>query len=142
MMNKISKSFQVLAKGPPASHDQVAAMMNYFGSIPKEYVDLVLEATAIELEHRNGQYVRIWGPTTCMDMDEGYGIRQWIPEAFPIGDDGGGRIIFYADGNRGSGLYHVGYGALDLDEAIWIAPTLTDLLVKRPGPAAANLSTR
>jgi len=54
-------------------------------------------------------------------MDVGYGISKWIPGVLPIGDDGGGEVIFYANGKRGSGLSHVGYGNLDLDDAVWIA---------------------
>lgn len=133
MMGKIDRSFRVLAEGPPATSEQLNALTNHFGGTPKEYVDFVLDATEIELQHQNGQYVRIWGPSGCVEMDEGYGIRQRIPGAFPIGDDGGGHVIFYATGKRGSGLYHVGYSNLDVDDAIWIAPTLADLIGKATG---------
>lgn len=85
------------------------------------------------MKHSNGQYIRIWGPAGCIEMDEGYGIRRRIPGAFPVGDDGGGHVIFYQNGKDGFGLYHVGYGNLVGDDAIWIAPTLADLLTKGKG---------
>ncbi len=133
MMEEIDSSFELLAKDSPATNEQVGTLTTYFGSVPKEYVDLVFEATEIELQHRNGQYVRIWGPVACVEMDEGYGIRNRIPGATPIGDDGGCRVIFYANGKQGHGLYCVGYGNLDLDDAIWIAPSLVDLLGNATG---------
>jgi hypothetical protein len=133
MMDKIDSSFKVLAKGPPATNEQLSALTRHFGNTPKEYVAFVFEATEIELQHRNGQYVRIWGPAGCVTMDQGYGIRQRIPSAIPIGDDGGGHVIFYANGKRGSGLYHVSYGNLDVDDAIWIAPSLVELIGKATG---------
>lgn len=133
MLDTIDSSFTILAKGPPANQEQIDAAVVYFGNLPQEFVDVTREATEIELQHRNGQYVRIWGPMGCIDMDEGYGIRQRIPDAIPIGDDGGGHVLFFATGKRGKGLYHVGYGNLDVDDAIWIADTLGSFLANAKG---------
>ncbi len=133
MLSSIDNSYTLLAKGPPATTEQINAAMTHFGCVPQEYIDLAREATEIEVQHQNGQYVRIWGPLGCIEMDEGYGIRRRIPDAIPIGDDGGGHILFYANGSRGDGLYHVGYGNLDQDDAIWISNTLDDLLSNAKG---------
>jgi hypothetical protein len=133
MLNFNHSSLQLLASDPPASATEVALLQEYFGAVPTDYLDVVSEATEIELQHACGQYIRIWGPTGCIEMDEGYGIRQRIPGAVPIGDDGGGQVIFYQKGKQGFGLYHVGYGNLDGGDAIWIAPTLTDFLTKCVG---------
>lgn len=132
-MDGIDSSFKLLANAPSATKEHVDILLNHFGTTPKEYIELVLKATEVELQHRNGQYIRIWGPQACVDMDEGYGIRRQIPSAIPIGDDGGCHVIFYATGKQGNGLYHVGYGNLDLDDAIWIAPSLVDLIGKATG---------
>jgi hypothetical protein len=51
----------------------------------------------------------------------------------PIGDDGGGQVIFYLDGQHGFGLYHVGYGNLGEEDAIWIAASLKELLCEAKG---------
>ena len=66
-------------------------------------------------------------------MDEGYGIQKRIPGAFPIGDNGGGHLIFYQDGEHGRGLYQVGYGDLDGADAVFVAVSLTDTLTKATG---------
>lgn len=133
MIKSIHSSLQILASAPPAGANEVTLLQKYFGAIPTDYLQLVSEATEIELHHANGQYLRIWGPIGCIEMDEGYGIRQRIPGAVPIGDDGGGQVIFYQRGKQGFGLYHVGYGNLDGDDAIWMAPTLTIFLTKCVG---------
>lgn len=128
MLKSLHASLKILASSPPASATQISSLTAYFGAVPTEFVELVNEATEVELQHSSGQYIRIWGPAGCLEMDEAYGIRRRIPGAFPIGDDGGGQVIFYQNGNRGFGLYHIGYGNLDGNDATFIAPTLTDLL--------------
>lgn len=135
MLNEIlsGNTIKIIATQPAATSEQVQQLNDCFGQCPQEYVDLICEATEIEMQHLEGQYVRIWGPLGCIEMDEGYGIRQRIPSAFPIGDDGGGHVIFFAEGNHEPGLYHVGYGNLDLDDAIWIAPDLHSFLVNGEG---------
>lgn len=118
---------------PPATQEQIDAAARHFGSLPQDFVDLAREATEVEIQHQHGQYVRIWGPLGCVEMDEGYGIRQRIRDAIPIGDDGGGNVLFYANGNRGDGVYRVGYGNLDIGDATWIAASLVELLTKADG---------
>jgi hypothetical protein len=135
-MPKLHSSLQLLASAPPASAAEMAAHLAYFGEAPLDYRQLMNEATEIELHHISGQYFRIWGPIGCVEMDEGYGIRERIPGAIPIGDDGGGQVIFYHAGNRGLGLYHVGYGNLCSNDAIWIAPSINDLLTSGVGIAS------
>jgi hypothetical protein len=61
-------------------------------------------------------------------MDEGYDISNRINGVIPIGDDGEGKVIFYMRGKRGDGLYHVSYGDLDAEDAVFAAPNLTAFL--------------
>lgn len=135
MLDEICRrgSFKILASQSAASPDDISNLQSCFGNIPHEYLALVCESTEIELQHVGGQYVRIWGPTGCIEMNEGYGIGRRLPGAIPIGDDGGGRVIFYGDGHFGPGLYHLGYGNLDRDDAIWIAPSLRHFLIEAEG---------
>jgi hypothetical protein len=129
----ICSSFKLLASGAPAGATQVAKLQEYFGAVPTDYLEIVRQATEIELQHTGGQYIRIWGPMGAIEMDEAYSIRQRLPGALPIGDGGGGHVLFYQEGQQGFGLYHVGYGDLDRGDAIWIAPSLSDFLTKCVG---------
>jgi hypothetical protein len=128
MLAQLDKTWKLLARQPPASDSQVLMLNGHYPSMPDEYLSLIKEATEIELQHQRGQYVRIWGPKGCVEMDDGYDISQRIAGAIPIGDNGGGKVLFYMNGKKGFGLYHVGYGDLDADVAIFAAPSLSALL--------------
>lgn len=78
-------------------------------------------------------YIRIWGAAGCSEMNAAYHIQDYIPHALAIGDDEGGKVIFYAEGKEGFGLYLVGFGNLDLDDAVYIAPSLEALLIEGIG---------
>lgn len=128
MFKKLNPAFRVWSHEPAATAEQVADLERHFGHVPDECRDLVAEVTEIELEQESGQYLRIWSPEGCIEMDIGYGIRKYIPDAFPVGDDGGGRFIFYHEGRNGYGLYATGLGNIDGDGAIWITTGLSVLL--------------
>jgi hypothetical protein len=128
MLATLDKTLRVLAKQPPASSDQVSRLIAAYPTVPDEYLSVVKEATEVELQHQSGQYVRIWGPDGCIKMDDSYDISKRIASAIPIGDDRGCKVIFYMNGEKGFGLYHVGYGDLDADDAVFAAPSLSDLL--------------
>ena len=119
----------------------MADLRERFPNVPQEYVELVSEGTEIQLQDATGRYFRIWGPSGCIEMDEAYGISQRIPNAISIGDDGGGQVIFYHHGSHGFGVYCVGYGNLDADDAIWIAPTLIDVLSRATGITSLGSSS-
>lgn len=129
---------QILAKLPHAEQADISLVKRKYVSVPQDYIDLVSQATDLEIETDSGKYIRIWGPRGSLEMDEGYEISNIIPSAFPIGDDGGGRVLFYATGPHGFGLYLVGFGNLDIDDAIWVAPTLEALLCNSDGVGAFN----
>jgi hypothetical protein len=133
VLELLHRSIYLLAKQPAASGDEIALFNLRFPSAPEEYLKLVEEATEVELQHEQGQYIRIWGPSGCIDMDEGYNIAARMPSAIPIGDDGGGKVLFYLNGTCGRGLYHVGYGDLAAEDAIFTAPNLTELLQRAVG---------
>lgn len=133
MLDKIRKMYQILDEYPPAESTELRMFEDYFKRVPSDYRELVGEAKEIELLHPNGEFVRIWNPLRCIDMYEGHLFGQYMPGVIPIGSNGFGEVIFYATGNRGPGLYHVGYGNLDLQDAVWIAPSLREFLTKGEG---------
>lgn len=133
MLDRLSPQFRLLAKSLPASEDQIRLLQSRFAPVPAQFIELIREATEIEIQHESGIYLRFWGPLGCIEMDEAYGVSGRMAGAFPIGDDGGGRVILYLDGKKGSGLYTVGYGDLDADDAIYVASSLGELLVEAKG---------
>jgi chorismate synthase len=127
----LHKDYEILSKESEASQKDIESILERFPQIPSEYLDLIDEVTEIELEWNAEQYLRIWHPDGCLEMDEAYDISLHIKGAIPIGDNGGGKVIFYMNGiENGWGLYLVGFGNLDPEEAEYLASSLTDLLCK------------
>lgn len=133
MLEELHPQFSVLAKGEPAESLEIAAVRARFSNVPDEYLTLAREATELELQHESGAYVRIWGPLGCVDMDEGYDISTRFPDAVPIGDNGGGKVLFYMNGKEGFGIYCTGYGDLSAEDAVRAADSLRTLLTNAQG---------
>lgn len=133
MLESLNPLFKLLSHSPATTQKEISKLKKAFPNMPTEYVDLMQEATEIELKSRDGQYMRIWAPSGCLEMDAGYEISSRINGAIPIGDDGGGRVIFYMDGEQGHGLYYDDYGNLNRADAVFIGPSLRALLQEATG---------
>ncbi len=81
-----------------------------------------------EINVKNEIYIRIWGPTDCIEMNEAHDIQKYIPNSLAIGDDEGGIAIIYRWKRRIRIIYS-GFGNLDIEETIKIAPSLKVLLI-------------
>ncbi|ELR64590.1 hypothetical protein C942_02403 [Photobacterium marinum] len=62
-------------------------------------------------------------------MNEEYMVQDYIPNSLAIGDDEGGSALIIMTGNKGYGLYKVGFGDLDVDDAEYISASLSELLI-------------
>lgn len=133
MLSRLDAGFTVLATAPAADSAQLAILRARYPNFPDDYLRFVQVATEVELHHVNGSYVRIWGPDGCVEMDDGYGISERIPGAIPIGDAGGGNVLLSMNGAHGPGLYIVGYGDLDADDARFVASGLQAFLERGVG---------
>jgi len=133
MLDRLNPHFRLLGKAAAASEDDITCMTGRLGDAPPQFLELLREATEIEVQHASGIYLRFWGPRGCVEMDAAYGIHKRIPGAFPIGDDGGGRVLLFMEGRNGFGLYLVGYGDLDADDALHVVSTLGELLTDGTG---------
>lgn len=133
MLDSLHEKFNVLDQQEPASEEELRQLTARFPQVPQEYLELVSEATEIEMEWDARQYLRLWGPSGCVEMDESYDIGARIEGALPVGDNGGGGALLYMEGKDGPGLYKVGFGDLDREDAVWVAPSLRKLLTEGEG---------
>lgn len=134
IFGKMSSNFLIEAKEPPASHEDLRRLQDFSNiTVPKEYVEMSKIATELEININNTMYIRIWSPTGCREMNEAHKIQKYIPNSLAIGDDEGGNVLIYLNGKCGFGLYMVGFGNLDIEDAVLIAPSLSDLLVSNKG---------
>lgn len=130
MLEALDERFSILQSQPPAAQSEIDEFTSRFPDAPGEYVELVKEATEIELGWGARKYLRIWGPGGCVEMDEGYDVSLRLPGAIPVGDNGGGDMLVYLKGDSGAGLYLVNYGDIDTASARFVSPTLSALLTQ------------
>lgn len=117
-----------------AEHEEITALHRFSKiNVPEEYIQLISQANQIEVKVANEMYIRIWGPKVCVEMNEAYDIQNYLTESLAIGDDEGGGALLYLDGLQGFGVYLCRFADLDVNEAVFISPSLEDLLVKGIG---------
>jgi hypothetical protein len=133
-LNDLSSMYKIDAKQPQATEDEINLLQRFSPiEVPQDYLEIVRQATEIEINVNNQKYIRIWKPTGCIEMNEDYHIQEYIPDSLAIGDDEGGSTLIYLNGTEGFGLYITGFGDLDADDAVKLAPNLRDLLVDNVG---------
>ncbi|AIQ42162.1 SMI1/KNR4 family protein [Paenibacillus sp. FSL R5-0912] len=134
IFEEISSMYSIDSRESPAEKEEISKLLNYSTiEVPFDYIEFISIATEVEIKVKEKMYIRIWGPVDCIEMNEAYHIQKYIPRSLAIGDDEGGNVIIYLEGEGGLGLYMVGFGDLDINDAVKVAPTLRDLLVDNIG---------
>lgn len=134
IFEEMSNLFFVEVKESPASEADIRALQNFSSiKVPLEIEEMSKIATELEINVNNEMYIRIWSPSGCIEMNEAHNVQKYIPNSLAIGDDEGGNVLIYLEGKDGFGLYMLGFGNLDIEDAVLIAPTLRDLLVNNKG---------
>lgn len=137
ILTEISNMYTIESQKPPASKEEIQKLIDFSPiELPKDYLELLEEATEIYINVKNGSCIRIWelsGLNGVIELNKAYEVQEYIPKSLVIGDDGGDTALIYLDGKEGFGLYAVGFGALVIDEAVKISPSLRDLLVNNVG---------
>lgn len=134
IIDNINGSFAIVAKQLPSNITEIDKLKSVSAiDVPSDYLLLVTEASDVEVDIGDGLYIRIWGASGCVDMNVEYSIQDYIPKSLAIGDDEGGGAIIYMFGLNGFGIYYNRFADLDINEAVKIAPSLTDFLVNGIG---------
>jgi len=128
---KLHNKFRLDVYKPASNNSDISEMKNHFKdiTIPDEYIVFVSQMAEAEILVMGESYIRIWGAAGCVEMNDVYNIQKYIPNSLAIGDDEGGKVILYVSGQNGYGLYQVGFGNLDANDAEFISPSLTELLI-------------
>ncbi|HDR4567446.1 SMI1/KNR4 family protein [Bacillus paranthracis] len=134
ILEKLNDSFTLEAQESPASKEAIQELQKFSSiDVPLDYLEVIQNCTNAEINVQNELYIRIWGPTDCIEMNKAHDIQKYIPNSLAIGDDEGGKALLYGEGKEGFGLYTVDFGDLDIEEAIKIAPSLKALLIDGVG---------
>ena len=134
ILNNLSDSYTVISnKKKLCKHDIDMLCLFSTITVPDDYKELMSNSLEIEISTCNNKYVRIWGAQRCIEMNRAYFIQNWIESSLAIADDGNCNMFIYANGNKGAGLYIVGFGDMDRDDMIFISKTLADFLCNDDG---------
>lgn len=130
ILDNLNARFQIGALSSGSTQSEIENLISVSNrAIPNDYIELIGEATEIEILVDNEQYFRIWGPSGCIEFDEAYLIQKYLPGSFAFGDDEGGSMLIILDGNEGEGIYKVGFGDLDLEGCKFVARNIRSLLI-------------
>jgi len=132
---KLNNIFRLDTYAEASKQNEIDALKDHFKNlnIPDEYLHFINQISEAEILVLDEVYLRIWGAKGCLEINKEHHVQKYIPESLAIGDDEGGQIIFYAKGSNGYGLYKVGFGNLDINDAEFISPSLRSLLIDGVG---------
>lgn len=129
ILSNIAPKIRLATRQDPSTEGDIRELQAFSPiPVPDDYLQLVSEGTELEFVC-NECCFRIWGAKGCIEMNEAYEIQQNIPNSLAIGDNEGGSAIVYLPQVENPGLYRISFGCLDVEEAQFIAGSLSDLLM-------------
>lgn len=121
--------FKIVSAEIRSSEDEIGKLISFSKiMIPKEYIEIIQEKTEIEIEIAPNKYIRIWGASGCIEMNDAYKIQHYIDNSLAIADNESCDVLIYANGVNGFGLYIVALNDLEVDEMQYVAKSLSDFL--------------
>ncbi len=134
ILKKLSSNYKVDASKPASNEQEIDNLIEFSNiEIPKDFLELIRDLTEIEINVDGKKYIRIWGASGCIEMNDAYNIQENIPSSLAIADDEGGNALIYTTGKKGFGLYVIAFNDLDVDELQYVANSLSDLLLNNIG---------
>lgn len=134
ILDNIGSLYTIDAKQSPSKKEEIKALQDFSAiEVPAEYIEIIQLASDIEFNVSGQMYIRIWGASGCIEMNEAYEVQKYLPNSLAIGDDEGCGALIYLQGKDGFGIYYNRFADLDIEEAVKIAPSLTELLVYNVG---------
>lgn len=136
VLSNISKEFTIYSYDVGSSLEDIEMLNNTFSiNIPLDYIEIISKKSDLFIGINKADYMEltIWGAKDCIYNNNAYFIQKYIPNSMAIGANGGDSVLFYADGYNGFGIYAVEFGNLDIEDAKYITPSLTELLLNNIG---------
>ncbi|WP_455919807.1 SMI1/KNR4 family protein [Priestia megaterium] len=134
ILDNISSMYTIDAKKSPSKEEEIKALQDFSTiDVPTEFIEIIQLASDIEINVSDQMYIRIWGASGGIEMNEAYEVQKYLPNSIAIGDDEGGGALIYLQGKDGFGIYYTRFADFDIEEAVKIAPSLTELLVNNVG---------
>lgn len=129
MLTTMDRRFALRASRPPASDEDIERLRAFAGALgaelPADFVDLIREATEVEIAVEGRDSLRFWSPTRMLELNEAYEMPRLVPGAIAVGDIGEDVLVLMAAA-RAPGVYRLVFA--DPDELEYLARSLADLV--------------
>lgn len=137
ILKHLNEQFEIVLSEPANSEEEIQQLIEFSEiTVPEEYLNMLRQQTELTILVKNCKYERYiytYDAVSCMEMNEAHEVQKWIPGSLVFGDDGEGWPLFYATGAEGFGVYTTSYGALAIEEAVYLSESLESLLVHADG---------
>lgn len=137
ILKNLNEQYEIVSSEPANSEEEIQQLIEFSEiTVPEEYLNIIRQQTELSILVKNCSYkcyIDIRGAVVCLDMNKSLEMQRWIPGSLAIADNGGGVALFYATGPNGFGVYAVGFGDLDIEDAVYISRSLEELLVHADG---------
>lgn len=133
LLSHLHPRLKLVDPHPPDSEECIQDVVDFSPiPVPQDFIEVMREASdeqfSVEIPGEDPSYFSIWGADSCLEMNENYHVQEDLGEALAIGDNGGSEMLILIPGATPPGLYRIHMSNLDIDEASYICPSLTDLL--------------
>lgn len=133
VLSHLHRRLSIGASEPASSPEDVDRLMAFANRlehpIPTDYVDLIRQRSTIEFVVDARGCFRIWSAADVVELNEAYRIQAYLPGGVALGDDEGGEGLVAMEGERGYGVYRISFSDIDPGEAVFLAQSLSKLLV-------------
>ena len=134
ILDRADGALEIASCEAGSTRDEIARLRAFSPvELPDEYAEIIAEKTEIEIGLRTGVYIRIWSAAGCMEMNEAYQIRTYLPDAIAFADDERCNVLLFASGKNGKGIYAVSLSDLEPDAMVYVADSLRDFLLNGIG---------
>jgi hypothetical protein len=137
VLESLDPRFVLAASEPAASEQELDGLAAFFAGLtrrlPNDLRALLARATEVELLVEDVGCIRFWSPASVLEQNAAHHFQKYMPTAVAVGDDEGGSIYVFMDGGEGPGLYRSSFTDADPAEAVFIADSITSLLVRGIG---------
>lgn len=132
--SELNKKLKVYLKEGAEDVDKLREYSRIKGiKVPEDYLQIVSLNSKIYINVDDELYLGVWGAEECVEMNEAFNIQEYVTNGIAVADNGGGGCLIYMEGNKGYGVYQLGFGNLFPEEGVYIAHSLRDILVKGLG---------
>jgi hypothetical protein len=124
--------FAIAASEPGATSEEMDVLRQFSARVgillPTDLLEILHEATDVEIKVCDLGYIRIWPPAFICEMNVAYGVLEDAPGLIAVADDEGGMLFAIGTGASGFGVYKIMCSYPNVEDAVFVAASFDSLL--------------